>query len=176
MKTRNTQRYLHSSGYRPEWAREGILFKNALGRTTAPEKSPVHALIASLLLPAGANFYRAIRLCDADTLLNGDPYLQIWSPMDRARAARRRGDPSARILVPNFLAAVEPRAARRFLTWTDPQLLAEISRHTESYLPPNLDWTQFTRRLEACLHVSGFSPALVAYVNFIDDYAAPASW
>ena len=176
MKTGNTRRYIHAAGYRPEWAREGILLKHALSRADAPAKSPVRALIATFMLPAGENFYEAIRHCDPEVLVEDKPYLEIWSRMERARGDCQRGDPSGRIVVPHFLVSVDPIAVRRFVTWPKPQLVAEVHKYTTGYCPSGLDWDQLTRRLEACLHVSGFSPGLIAYVNFIDDYAAPSTW
>ena len=176
MRATSTHRYAYAACYRPDWAADGLLVRNALARSFPPADSPTCVLIATLALPAGVNFYAALRATDPDTMITQKSYFELWSPLKRSALAVRRKDPSGRILVPNFLSRVSMVAIKRFISWHEGRLVQEIRRYSEGYLPARLNWLQLTRRLEACLPGSGFPPALVAYLNFVDDYAAPATF
>lgn len=175
MKSTKLWRYESCAYFDPEASQIGLTVKQKLREAKLAPDSSSQVLRESFLLPCGINFYRAIRLANLDQLLKRTQWLELWSPMERSSHLVRYQHPQGRIIVPNFLLAVNKNAIAAFLRSSNQQLFSEVYDHTEGYIPRRSSWLRLTRCLEASLLGSGFPPCLIAYCNFVRDFAEPAS-
>ena len=175
MKSTKLWRYDSCAYFDLEASQIGLAVKQKIREAKLAPDSGVQVLRESFQLPCGVNFYRALRLMNLNHLLRPTEWLELWSPMKRASHFVRVQHPQGRIIVPNFLLALNGDAIARFLRSSDRQLFSEVCEYTEGYVPRRSSWLKLTRCLEASLLASGFPPCLIAYCNFVRDFAEPAS-
>jgi hypothetical protein len=175
MRSTNLWRYDSCAYFELEATGIGLLIKQKLRETKLAPGSSLHVLRESFSLPCGVNFYRALRFTPLEYLLERRQWLELWSPLDRSLRFVRKRLPQGRIIVPNFLLSVNENAIGAFLRDSDEKLFSQVRDHTEGYVLCRNSWPELARCLEATLLGSGFPPSLIAYCNFVGDFAEPAS-
>jgi len=175
MRSTKLWRYDSCAYFELEASQIGLIAKQKLSEIELAPDSSLHVLRESFSLPCGVNFYRALRQTRLDHLLERREWLEIWSPMERSSHFVQRRHPQGRIIVPNFLLPLNDDAIAAFLASSDQQLFSQVCDHTEGYIRRPGSWRRLARCFEASLLSSGFPPSLIAYCNFVRDFAAPAS-
>ena len=174
MRSTKLWRYDSCAYFELEASQIGLIVKQKLWEAKLAPDSSLHVLRESFSLPCGVNFYRSLRLTGLDYLLERPEWLELWSPMERSSQFVQERHPQGRIIVPNFLLTVNGDAIAAFLRSSEQELASRVCDHTEGYIPRRSSWLRLLRCLEASILGSCFPPSLIAYCNFIRDFAEPA--
>ena len=169
MKPKPLSRFPWSCTTEVQQATIGHHIREALDSSMLPAKSPLQVIKASLTLPAGAGFLRALRRSrpQADPKFPG--YLRMASPMPRHQ------DSAYTILVPNFLNEVTEEAIRAFYRTSDDDLIRQLGAITGTIVVPSRTrWRDLANILDATTMGTGFPASLISYVNFVDNFAIPS--
>lgn len=169
MKFETIKRHAAGAYHDPDDARLGLLIKDRLSGITYHSPSALEFLTATFLLPAGAPFYAALRRSQLSQLWKDDSYLSVH----QAGSGIKSTSSGRSIVVPNFIKFQKVRKASVsvFLKASDQELAGEIFRLMNHTLTWPLKWQRICSYLEATLLGAGFSPALIAHVNFVGNYA-----
>jgi hypothetical protein len=175
MKTSKLSRHEAPCSYDSDLAARGLLIIHALQRAEILDTDIAIVITKSLALPAGWGFFLALRDCPATTLTSSAEEIRLWSPMPRHRQMRAKRHPHASILIPNVYRDIPQMTRKRFASARDAEVVRAVARYADGYLLPSTPWRTLIRWFDACLPVSGYSPAMVGYCNFVGDFAMPPS-